>query len=222
MKIKLILFFVLTIVNTTYNWAQEKNDSNIKKNTWSYTLGLGMNTTSRDTKHASLITPNFSFGVIRNFHSEKLLHHGLQVKLSFYRESLKQVPFYKLNAANILESTTMSQTNTHPMLYVGWLSKYMIKKEKVFIQAGLGFNFMFLSTYKRKFEDGTTGVVRVIWPPKDFFVTRPELSLGVGFIKKFSKVEFTFKPNYAYNFTIGNLNLIPSFHSLSLDTFIKF
>ena len=98
----------------------------------------------------------------------------------------------------------------------------MIKDEKMFIQAGAGFNFMFLTSYKRKYSDGTSGTVHVPFPPKDLFFTRPELSIGIGFIKKLEAIELTFKPTYAYNFTISKLNLIPTFNSLTLETFIKF
>jgi len=222
MKTKLILFVLLSMLTTTHAWSQDKSEQIKKKGTWNYTLGLGMNTTSRDTKYAIFLTPNLSIGLIKNYASAKSLKHALQLKFSFYRETLKDVPFYQLDKTNVLESLTLKQVNTHPMLYVGWLSKYMIKEEKLFVQAGAGFNFLFMSTYKRKFSDGTKGTLRVPFPPKDFFFTRPEVSIGVGFIKKIGGLELTFKPTYAYNFTIGKLNLIPTFNSIALDIFIKF
>jgi len=210
------------MLTTTRGWSQDKSELKKKKGTWNYTLSLGANTTSRDTKYATLLTPNLSIGVIKNYASAKPLKHALQLKFSFNRETLKDVPFYQLDQTNVLEKLTMSQVNTHPMLYVGWLSKYMIKEEKLFVQAGAGFNFLFMSTYKRKFSDGTKGIIRVPFLPKDYFLTRPEVSIGVGFIKKIGDLELTFKPTYAYNFTLGKLNLIPTFNSIALDLFIKF
>lgn len=217
---KWIALCLLLSLKTGYSQEkpEEVNTLEIKKAYWSYRIGLGLNTTSRDSKHVGFIAPNYSLGAIRNLRSKRILQHAIEFKLSLFQERFSGIPFYQLNESNTLVSSTMKQTNSFPMFYTGWLTKYWLKENKMFVQGGLGFNYMFLSTYKRKFSDGSSGKLNVIIPPGNWFVTRPEVSIGVGFKKEFNKFDLTFKPTYRYNFTTGNLNLIPSFHAISLIT----
>ena len=194
---------------------------NTPTNKWTVNASIGANTTSTKSDYAQFIATHFGLGVSRSFNSNKTVQHALQIQLKFFKERFQGIPFYKLNDQAVLESSKMNQTNTFPMLYIAWAPSIDIVDKKISLHAGIGFNFMFLSSYKRKYNDGTKGSLSLALPPKNFFVNRPELSLGIGFNKTFGKLAFTFKPTYAYNFTVGRANLIPSFHSVSLQLAVK-
>ncbi len=216
-KIKTLLTCAIAVCSICTVLSQEDLDS-LK---WSISAEIGLNASSTNSNYLSFVSPNYSLGLVKSWKREGPFQHGMQLKISVFTETLKNIPYYSLNSDQQLTSTTFTQKNSYPMLSIGWTPRYFLKAEKVFVQGSLGFNFIFHAKYRRKLDSGTSKLSLPI-PPKNFLFNRPDVSLGIGFQRNIKKYPIYFVPKYHYNFTIGTGNLIPSFYSFSIEIIYKF
>jgi len=199
--------------------GQTEHKNTETKHQWGISVSAGLNSTSTKSSYANPLAFNWSVGVVRNI-ERKWLDHVLQFKYSVFKETFKDLPYYYLNDNQVLIKDNFKQTNSYSMLFLGWAGRRYFGSSGLFVQGGLGFNFMLPARYKRKFSSQKGK--QNYWRPNNFFVTRPEISLGLGLKKSIGTKELVIKPIYIYNFTFNYLNLVPSFHSFGVETTLNF
>ncbi len=187
---------------------------------WGTSVSIGLNTTSTKSTYVSPVDYNWSVGVIRYLKKKSRLQHSLHLKLNTFNETLKKLPYYKLDQNGILNESTYSSKGIYRMIYLGWNLQMDLQSKPIFLHGGLGFNYMLPAKYKNKFASGTG--VQTYGRPFNLVITRPEISLGVGFKKNLGTSQLVVKTIYSYNFTFGYLNLVPSFHSFGIETIFNF
>lgn len=212
-----IQLILITLILPISLVAQEDNNS--KFNQWAITGGLGVNTTSTNSKNASFLNYNWSFGVTKILKVKEKTAHSLHLRYTVFKESLKNLDYYYLDKNNTLINEKYNQRNSYSMIYLGYNMKHEIS-QCAFIQGAVGFNYMLPAKYKRT-STTKTGTQR-FGRPYNFYITRPELSIGIGFKEPFGINNLEIKPIYSYNFTIRRLNLVPTFHSLGIETSFYF
>ncbi len=214
-----LLIVVCTLFLAINTFAQ--NDSIINSK-WGITAEIGVAMSSTNSDYNSLLSPNFSIGVVRNFAPKEKFSSALQFKLSVFTEKFKDLPYFYLNEAQVLTTLAYNQINTYTMLYFGYSANYYLKPDKYFVNGSIGVNFIPFTMQNRKINnDNGSGRYYFPLPPMNIMINRPELALGFGIKKKFGDTEMYFIPKYIYNFTIGSKNLVPSFGSLSLEIIYK-
>lgn len=160
-------------------------------------------------------------GFLRNFKtSKKSTDYYLKVKTHAFNETLKNMPYFELDENNNLISSTYTCKSMHSMLYLGWGVRYTLplKSEKLSIRGDLGFNLLLPSRYASTYSNGNPKGIQYYRRPNNYFFTRPEASIGIGYKVNIGNHELTFTPLYSYNFTIKYLNLVPSFHTIGIET----
>lgn len=216
---KTIILLILIIPICSAPLLAQENTSPIETKKWAITGGVGLNTTSTNSKNASLLNYNWSFGVARTLKVKAKTTHSLHLKFLTFRESLKNLNYYYLDNNNALINEKYNQINSYAMVYLGYNIKYDINQH-MFLQGAIGFNYMLPAKYKR--TSTTKNGTQKFGRPSNFYITRPELSLGIGFKEPFGINNLEIKPIYSYNFTIRRLNLVPTFHSLGIETSFYF
>ena len=214
---KTIIKIILVISIYSSPFFSQKESIDINK--WGITGGIGINTTSTNSKNTSLLNYNLSLGGIRTLKVKGKVTHSLHLKYSVFKESIKGLNYYYLTDNNILMSEKYNQKNSYSMVYLGYNTKYDVNRS-VFLQGAVGFNYMLPAKYIRSI--GKKIGVQKYGRPFNFFFTRPELSIALGFRKKLGEKTIEIKPIYSYNFTIKYLNLVPTFHSLGIETSFYF
>jgi hypothetical protein len=209
MKQWLLLLFTLAF------WGLSAQEDSNKKKIRRITAEIGMGTTSTNSDYVNALAPNYALGWLREWPSQTKFKQAFQFKLNLFTENFKDLPYYFLEG-DIVKSKIYKQTNTFSMIYMGWQSKYELKEGQYFVQAGVGFNYVLLSYYKRKFNDGK-GKNPLLFPPSNYFFNRPELSLGFGINLELNRSVLSIVPKYTYNFIIGRSNFVPEVHALRIE-----
>ena len=216
MRITLLLFLFSCFVPLAQ--AQEDHASEGSSH-WGLTAGLGQNTSSTDSKYASFSAFHWSLGLKRSWGEAPRLH-TLYIKYQVFGESFNKLPYYALDANQNVVASEYKQRNRYGMLYIGWHERFSIRDNLPFVEVGAGFNYMLPARYRRILSEGTGK--QSYGRPNNFFVTRPQLSLGLGFAMGEGPHQVVLKPTYTYNFTFKHLNLVPTFHAFSLEATYNF
>ena len=206
-----------------FSFSQELNTSDFNK--WAISAHLGVNTTSTNSSNASFLSYNWSLGVLRNIETEKaVFSHHVKVKAQVFNEKLENLPFYELDSDNNLVSSTYTSKGMHSMIYLGWGIGYTLpfKSQAFLLKADLGFNYLLPSRYTSSYSNGNAKGSQSYRRPNNFFFARPEVSVGFGYKLNLGSNELIIAPFYSYNFTIQFLNLVPSFHTVGLETTFNF
>lgn len=203
-------------------FSQEPAES---KHKWGISAHIGANTVSTNSSHASFLNVNGSVGVLRHLRSENLsFDHHLKFKAQAFNEKLTNLPFYSLNENDELVSSTYTSKGLYSMIYVGWGISYPLptKSNKLAIRGDAGFNYLLPARYVSTYSNGSPKGTQMYGRPFNFLLTRPEISVGMGYTLNMGKSELILAPFYSYNFTIHYLNLVPSFHTVGIETVLNF
>jgi hypothetical protein len=218
-----IILLIACALIAVPSFSQYSPESEFHK--WGVSAHLGANTVSTNSSNASFLNYNWSLGVIRNFKTKSdVFRHYLKFKAQAFNEKLSNLPYYSLDANDNLVASTYTSKSFYSMIYVGWGTKYVLAtKSKAFsIRGGLGFNYMLPARYTSIHSDGSPKGTQSYGRPYNFFFTRPEIAVGLGYKLNLGNSEMILSPFYSYNFTIRYLNLVPSFHTAGIEIIYNF
>ncbi len=215
------LFIIILTLNSLF--AQNASESVFHK--WGISAHIGANTVSTNSSHASFLNANWSLGVVRNLQmANQSFKHRVKLKIQAFNEKLSNLPYYSLDQNDNLLSSTYTSKSFYSMVYLGWGVDYIlpIKSKALSIRGDVGFNYLLPARYSSIYTDGSPKGTQSYGRPYNFFLTRPEISIGLGYKLKLGDKQLIIAPFYSYNFTIQYLNLVPSFHTAGLQTTLNF
>jgi hypothetical protein len=200
--------------------------SSLLKDGWGITAEIGVNSNRHNSAFASL-SPNYALGFMKSISKKVRYEHFILFKFSLLNENLNNVPSSFINSSGAYVTESIKQKTTYPLLFLGWRVNRKLN-EKLFLNAGLGFNYKLKSTFSTTSSLGTESIT-LPKSGKNFFFSNPEISLGLGYKIKWSNIIVNVIPRYRLN--IGTVSAAGGngvsnspyiIHSIGIETNIIF
>ncbi len=210
-------FFIICMLFAFHPVHSQNTDE--KQSAWEIQASAGYTWSSSQSNYLSKFNYNWHIEA-KKWLNEGPLIHGPKFRFSVFQEKYTNLPYYSLSNNQVIQTTSYSEKDSYKMIQLGWATRYHLPEKALFLEAGLGFNYLLPVKYERIFEDGR-GVQRY-GRPNNWLFSRSEVSLGLGWALPMGEKSLIIKPEFSYNFTFRHLNLVPSFYNANLVIGLKF